>query len=128
MKIRHVILSLVALCLLASCETVSTGKLLGIWPTCWEPGNVEKASAAADRLDWATLRTFRCSLFGDLGTPVRVIRCAADVTPARMNYHFDPVRSDDSLPDEICEVETFDNDGSSGIYYTHFLNIRRKLP
>jgi hypothetical protein len=56
---------------------------------------------------------------------VRVIRCAADVTPARMSYHFDPVPNDDSLPDQICEVEAFEDDGSSGIYYTHFLNIHK---
>ncbi len=123
MRALSVVSSVIAVCLLASCETASTGKLGGTWPTCWEPGEVEKAEAAAKREDWVEWRTMNCGLLGDRGTPVRVIRCAADVTPARMKRFSHPVPRDESLPDEICEVEAFEDDGSSGIYYTHFLNI-----
>lgn len=127
MRALSVVPSLVALCLLASCGTVSTDKLIGIWPTCWEPGNVEKAEATVDRVDFAAFLAMNCGLFGDYGTPVRVIRCAADVTRARTGRFSQPVASDDSLPDQICEVEAFEDDGSSGIYYTHFLNIIKSL-
>lgn len=78
---------------------------------------------AASQEDWAAWRTMNCGLLGDRGTPVRVIRCAANVTPNRMERFSNPVPRDDSLPDQICEVEAFEDDGSSGIYYTHFLNI-----
>lgn len=115
--------SLFAVFLLACSEAALADELSGFWPTCWEPGEVEKANAAADRGDWVEWRTMKCGLFGDYGTPVRVIRCAADVTRARKGRFSRPVPSDDSLPDGICEVEAFQDDGSSGIYYTHFLNI-----
>ncbi len=78
---------------------------------------------AADRGDWATWRTMKCGLLGDRGTPVRVIRCAADVTPKYMERFSNPVPRDENLPHWVCEVEAFEDDGSSGIYYTHFLNI-----
>lgn len=99
--------------------------LRGIWPTCWEPGEVEIADAAANRNDWDAFRKMKCGLGGDSRTPVRVIRCAADVTPAKMEQHFDPVPRDASLPDWVCEVEAFEDDGNSGIYYTYFINIER---
>lgn len=123
MRTRYVIPSAVALCLLASCETVSKGKLIGVWPTCWKPEEVDKANAAANRRDWVEWRTMKCGLLGDIGTPVRVIRCAADVTPVRMKHFSRPVPRDANLPDRICEVEAFEDDGSSGIYYTYYFNI-----
>ncbi len=110
---------------LTSSDEVRGDELIGLWPTCWKPGNVGKAKAAADRLDWVAWRTMKCGLLGDSGTRVRVIRCAADVTRTRTGRFSHPVPSDDSLPDRICEVEAFEDDGSSGIYYTHFLNIMK---
>ena len=123
MRIRRVVPSLFAVCVLASCDTVSTSKLRGLWPTCWKPWEVEKADAAVRRLDWVEWRTMKCGLFGDSGARVRVIRCGADVTPARVKRFSHPVPRDDSLPDQICEVEAFEDDGSSGIYYTYYFNI-----
>ncbi len=108
-------------------EAARAHNLLGFWPTCWEPEVVEKADEAANRGDWATVGPMKCGLLGDVGTPVRVIRCAADVTPAQMEEHFDPVPQDDSLPESVCEVEVFDDDGSSGLYYTYFFNIEKSL-
>ena len=108
---------------LTSSGAVLADKLSGVWPTCWAPWEVEKANAAADREDWVEWRTMKCGLFGDYGTPVRVIRCAADVTPAQRKRFSHPVPRDDSLPDRICEVEAFEDDGSSGIYYTYYFNI-----
>lgn len=123
MRIRRVVPCLFAVCVLASCDTVSTGELSGLWPTCWKPWEVEKANAAANRRDWVEWRTMNCGLFGDSGARVHVIRCAADVTPIRMRRFSRPVPRDDSLPDQICEVEAFEDDGSSGIYYTYYFNI-----
>lgn len=137
MRVWKIISSLVALCLLASCDTVSdtapdsasdtvsTTILLGYWPTCLEPGTVEKAQAAADRGDFDAWWTLKCGGRGFRGTPVRVIRCAADLTPVRLKYFFGPVPLDDGLPDEICEVELFFPDGGTAIAYTRFLNIER---
>ncbi len=108
---------------LTNSDEVRGDELLGFWPTCWDPENVEKAKAAVDRFDWDTLQTMKCGLLGYARTRVRVIRCAADVTRLRAGRFSHPVPSDDSLPDRICEVELFYDDGSSGIHYTHFLNI-----
>ncbi len=115
--------SLFVVCLLASTDAVWADELSGFWPTCWEPWEVEKAEAAVDRADFAAFLAMNCSLLGESGTRVRVIRCAADVTRARTGRFSQPVPSDDSLPDRICEVEAFEDDGSSGIYYTYYFNI-----
>ena len=125
MRIRSVMPSLMAVCLLASSDATLADELTGFWPTCWEPGEVEKANAAANRADFAAFLKMNCGMFGDSGARVRVIRCAADVTRARTGRFSQPVPSDDNLPDGICEVEAFQDDGSSGIYYTHFLNIEK---
>lgn len=125
LRIWRAMLSLFAVCVLASCDTVSTGELRGIWPTCWEPWEVEKAEAAANRRDWVEWRTMKCGLLGDSGTQVRVIRCAADVTAVRMRHFSHPVPRDDSLPDQICEVEVFYEEGGTGIHYTYYFNIEK---
>ncbi len=124
MRIRSVMLSLFVTCLLASSDAVWADELIGIWPTCWEAWEVEKAEAAANRLDWVEWRTMKCGMLGDSGTRVRVMRCAADVTPAELKLFSYSVPQDTSLPDQICEVEAFEDDGSSGIYYTYYLNVK----
>ena len=118
-------LSLAALCLMANATAGWADELYGIWPTCWEPGEVEKAEAAANRGDWVAWRKMKCGMLGDLGARVRVIRCAADVTRAQTDLFSRPVPLDVSLPEGICEVEAFEDDGSSGIYYTYYLNIEK---
>lgn len=123
MRIRRVVPSLFVVCFLASSGAVWADELTGFWPTCWEPWEVEKANAAVNRADFAAFLTMNCGMFGDFGTRVRVVGCAADVTRARAGRFSQPVPSDDSLPDGICEVEAFEDDGSSGIYYTHYLNV-----
>ncbi len=123
MSIWRVVPSLIAACLLASSEAALADELNGFWPTCWEPWEVEKAEAAVMRADFAAFLAMNCGMLGDFGARVRVIRCAADVTRARTGRFSQPVPSDDSLPDGICEVEAFQDDGSSGIYYTHYLNV-----
>ncbi len=125
MRIRSAMPSLFVVCLLASSDAVWADELIGIWPTCWEPWEVAKAHAAVRRDDWVEWRTMKCGLLGDGGTPVRVIRCAADVTPARMKRFSRPVPRDDSLPDRVCEVEAFEDDGTSGIYYTYYFNVEK---
>ena len=125
MRIWRVVPSLFAVCVLASSEAALADELTGFWPTCWEPWEVEKADAAAKRLDWVEWRTMKCGLLGDSGARVRVIRCAADVTPARMKRFSHPVPRDDSLPDRICEVEMFYEEGGTGIHYTYYFNIEK---
>lgn len=110
---------------LTNSDEVQGDELMGLYPTCWEPWEVEKAKAAVDRLDWVEWRTMKCGLYGDAGARVRVIRCAADVTPERMVFFSNPVPRDESLPDQICEVEMFYEDGGSGRHYTNFLNIEK---
>lgn len=116
---------LIVVCLLASSDAVWAVELSGVWPTCQEPWQVEKAAVAADRGDWVAVRTLKCDLLEDPRTLVRVIRCAADVTPRDMEQFSHPVPSDDSLPNHVCEVEAFDDDGSTGIYYTFYLNVKK---
>ena len=125
MRIRNVILSLVAVCFLASCEKVPTYELVGHSPTCWDRWDVYKANAVADRSDWVEWQTMNCGLKGDRGKPVRVLRCDARITWSKMKIHFEPVPWDASLPDHVCQVEVFGDNGTSGIYYTYYFNIER---
>ncbi len=137
MRVWKIISSLGALCLLASCvtvsdtatdtapDTVSTSKLRGYWATCFDPENIEKAEAAADRGDFDAWWPLKCGGYGFEDMPVRVIRCAANLIPVQMKRFSDPVPLDDGLPDDICEVELFLPDGGTAIAYTYFLNIDR---
>ena len=137
MGIWNVMLSLVALCLLANCDTVSvtapdavsetvpTSKLSGAWPTCLEPENIEKAEAAAERGNFGAWWVLKCGGMNFNKTQVRVIRCAANLIPVQMKRFSDPVPLDDGIPDDICEVELFFQEGGAEIAYTHFLNIER---
>ena len=56
---------------------------------------------------------------------MRVIRCAADVTRAQTDLFSRPVPLDVSLPEGICEVNLFYEDGGSGRHYTYYLNIEK---
>lgn len=133
MRVWKIMSCLVALCLLASCDTVSdtasdtvsTSRLSGTWVICSEPGNIEKAEEAADRGDFDAWPTMKCGGYGFNDMPVRVIRCAANLAPWQMKLFFDLAPLDDGLPDDICEVELFLPDGGTAIAYTHFLNIER---
>lgn len=141
MKVFDVMLGFIALCLLASCSIVSdttsdaapdtvsdtaqTTKLAGFTPTCLEPGNIEKAEAAADRGDFAAWQRMNCGGLTFDGVSVRVIRCAANSIPVQMKLFSGLAPPDESLPDEICEVVLLLEDGSAHIAYTHYLNIMR---
>ncbi len=127
MRALSAVPSLAAACFLASCSPVATDQLSNVWVTCREPENVSKADATADRGDWDTLPTMNCALLDYIGAPLRVIRCAAAVTPERMKRFSHPAPNDDSLPGDICEVELFYENGGSGIHYTYYLNIK-KIP
>lgn len=123
MTALRIVPSLFIVCLLASSNATFADELSGVWPTCWEPWEVEQANTAWERQELATFRKFKCGLFGEYGTPVHVIRCAADVTPEEMKRYFDPVPRDDRLPGRVCEVEVFEDGRSKGIYYTYYFNI-----
>ena len=125
MRIRNVIVSLAAVCFLASCAKVPTYELVGLWPTCWERWDVDTANVVSDRSDWVEWQTMNCGLEGDRGKPVRVLRCEARVTWSKMKIHFEPVPRDASLPEHVCQVEAYEDDGTSAIYYTYYFNIER---
>lgn len=128
MRALSAVPSLAAACFLASCSPVATDRLGGIWATCQEPEIVRVAHTffvQRDELD--PLPAMKCALFEYIRSPVRVIRCAADVTPELMKRFSHRVPNDDNLPREICEVEIFYENGGSGIHYTYFLNIK-KIP
>ncbi len=125
MKSATLILAAGVLCFAPLGNEASSETLSGLYPTCWEPWEVEQADMAASQQNWDDWKKFKCGLLGSRGMRVRVIRCATDVTDKKMQHFSRPVPRDDSLPVRICEVEAFFDDGSSGIGYTFYFNIER---
>ncbi len=126
MRALSAVPSLAAACFLASCSPVATDELWGVWAICQEPEIVRVAHTFfVQRNDLDALPDMNCALFEYIRSPVRVIRCAVDVTPELMKDFYHRLPNDDSLPREICEVEIFYENGGSGIHYTYFLNIRK---
>lgn len=125
MKSATLILAAAVLCFAPLGNEASSETLSGLYPTCWEPGEVEQADMAASQQNWDAWKKFNCGLLGARGMRVRVIRCAADVTNKKMLNFSRPVPRDDTLPARICEVELFYDNGGSGIHYTHYFNIER---
>lgn len=125
MKSATLIFAAGVLCFAPLGNEASSETLSGLYPTCWEPWEVEQADMAASQQNWDDWKKFNCGLLGDRGTRVRVIRCAADVTDERMKHFSRPVPRDNSLPTRVCEIEAFEDDGSSGVYYTFYFNIER---
>ncbi len=123
MRALSAVSSLAAACFLASCSPVATDDLSGVWAICQEPETVRFAHTFVQRNDLDALPAMKCALYEYIRSPVRVIRCAVDVTPELMKRFSYQVPNDDSLPREICEVEIFYENGGSGIHYTYFLNI-----
>ena len=99
--------------------------LVGVYPTCQRPDEVELANSAFGKEDWDEYRQFVCSMLAVRGLSTRVIRCGTDVTFERMKQFSRPVPHDDSLPARVCEVEVVREDGSTVIGYTLYLNIER---
>ncbi len=81
MRALSAVRNLAAAGFLASCSPVATDDLLGVWATCQEPEIVRIANTFVRRFAWNTLPTMNCALLEYADLPVRVIRCATDVTP-----------------------------------------------
>lgn len=125
MTSRKLLLAATLLCLMALGRAALSDVLEGYYPTCWEPWEVEEARAAIAQGKWDEYKKMNCALAGAQAMPVRVIRCAADVTDERMQHFSRPVPRDSSLSARVCEIELFYEDGSSGIHYTFYFNIER---
>ena len=128
MKALNFAAGLLGLCLLAGSHGALADLLDGIYPTCRDPLDVEKAQSAAHREEWVEFLTMRCGLSAYRGITVRVVRCDAELRPVEMKRISGPVPLDESLPNNVCEVEVSESDGSTGTYYTHFHNIGKPRP
>ena len=107
-----------------SSGAVVADELTGDFFTCRIADQVKMVRDALRRGDILARISIGCGL-DDIGTPVRVIRCATNVISEEMERFSRPVPQDKNLPDFVCEVEVFYQRRAIGIYYTYFYNIQK---